>query len=452
MGFADRADAGRRLARRLREFRGRDVVVLGLPRGGVPVAYEVAKSLHAPLDVIVVRKLGVPYQPELAFGAIGEGGARVINTEVVSRVGLTVTDIAAVERTQLEELRHRAERLRGKFGRIPLGGRIALIVDDGVATGATARAACQVARAQGAARVIVAVPIGSPRRIDDLAEDADEVVCMQTPKGLSAVGQGYYEFSQTTDDDVTELLERARDGFRESAETAPVRDTGGDPPLRDEDIEVDVGRVRLAGHLVVPENPIGMVVFAHGSGSSRHSPRNRYVADVLNRAGLATLLFDLLAPVEEGDRTLVFDIDLLAERLVQVTRWLTTQPDTAGLPVGYFGASTGAAAALRAGTDSHVDIKAIVSRGGRADLAGERLTEVRTPTLLIVGSRDETVLDLNRRAQALIPGTCLIEIVPGATHLFEEPGTLEQAAVLAREWFTTHLPSTLSPLRRSTER
>ncbi|MDX5964791.1 phosphoribosyltransferase family protein [Rhodococcus opacus] len=443
MEFADRADAGRRLARRLREFRGRDVVVLGLPRGGVPVAFEVAKALHAPLDVIVVRKLGVPYQPELAFGAIGEGGVRVINTDVVSRVGLTVTDIAAVERTQLAELRHRAERVREEFGRIPLGGRIALIVDDGVATGATARAACQVARAQGAARVVIAVPIGSPRRIDDLAEDADEVVCMQTPKGFSAVGQGYYEFSQTTDEDVTELLQRARSGFGEPAATAP--DTGDDPPIRDDDIEVDVGRVRLAGHLVVPENAIGIVVFAHGSGSSRHSPRNRYVAQFLNRAGLATLLFDLLTAAEEGDRTLVFDIDLLAERLVAATRWLGTRSDTVGLPIGYFGASTGAAAALRAGTDSHVDIKAIVSRGGRADLAGERLTEVRTPTLLIVGSRDETVLDLNRRAQAVIPGMCRIEIVPGATHLFEEPGTLERAAVLAREWFTTHLPSTLSP-------
>ena len=318
-----------------------------------------------------------------------------------------------------------------------------MIVDDGVATGATARAACQVARAQGAARVVIAVPIGSPRRIDDLAEDADEVVCMQTPKGFSAVGQGYYEFSQTTDEDVTELLQRARSGFGEPAATAP--DTGDDPPIRDDDIEVDVGRVRLAGHLVVPENAIGIVVFAHGSGSSRHSPRNRYVAQFLNRAGLATLLFDLLTAAEEGDRTLVFDIDLLAERLVAATRWLGTRSDTVGLPIGYFGASTGAAAALRAGTDSHVDIKAIVSRGGRADLAGERLTEVRTPTLLIVGSRDETVLDLNRRAQAVIPGMCRIEIVPGATHLFEEPGTLERAAVLAREWFTTHLPSTLSP-------
>ncbi|WP_016881405.1 MULTISPECIES: alpha/beta family hydrolase [unclassified Rhodococcus (in: high G+C Gram-positive bacteria)] len=449
MGFVDRADAGRRLARRLHAFRGRDVVVLGLPRGGVPVAFEVAKALHAPLDVITVRKLGVPYQPELAFGAIGEGGIRVINPDVVSRVGLTVTDIAAVERAQLAELDHRVQRVRGTFDRIPLRGRIALIVDDGVATGATARAACQVARAQGAARVVVAVPIGSPREIDDLAGDADEVVCMHTPRGLSAVGQGYYVFSQTTDEEVAALLHRARRGFREPAATAPH--IGDDSPIRDDDVEVTAGRVRCLGHLTIPQNPIGIVVFAHGSGSSRHSPRNRYVAEILHRAGLATLLFDLLTAAEDGDRALVFDIDLLAERLVVATLWLKTHPETADLPVGYFGASTGAAAALCAATDSRVDIGAIVSRGGRPDLAGANLTEIRTPTLLIVGSRDDVVLEFNRRAQAAIPAESRIEIVPGATHLFEEPGTLEQAAVLAREWFTTYLPSTLKPRRRSTQ-
>ncbi|MFC9557971.1 phosphoribosyltransferase, partial [Rhodococcus sp. NPDC056960] len=376
-----------------------------------------------------------------AFGAIGEGGVRVIDADVVERVDLTCTDIAAVEQHQLAELSRRTELFRGRFDRMPLTGRTALIVDDGVATGATARAACQVARAQGAARVVIAIPIGSPRSIDDLARDADEVVCMETPKGFFAVGQGYRDFSQVTDEEVTELLAGARDGFREPAVTAPVRESDEDPPLRDNDIEIDVVGARLSGHLVVPENPIGMVVFAHGSGSSRHSPRNRYVADVLNRAGLATLLFDLLTTAEEGDRAAVFDINLLAGRLVQVTGWLTTQPDVAGLPVGYFGASTGAAAALCAATDPRVEVTAMVCRGGRPDLAGECLRKVHTNPLLIVGSRDEAVLDLNRRAQAVIPGKCRIEIVPDATHLFEEPGALEQVAELARTWFTTYLPA-----------
>lgn len=208
-----------------------------------------------------------------------------------------------------------------------------------------------------------------------------------------------------------------------------------DPPLRDEEVEVAAGPVVVAGHLTIPEHPSGIVVFAHGSGSSRFSARNIFVADVLNSSGIATLLFDLLTPDEERNRANVFDIELLAHRLVDVTHWLAGQPGTACLPVGYFGASTGAGAALAAATDPSVNITAVVSRGGRPDLAGECLTNVRAPTLLIVGGRDETVLELNQRAQAAIPCECELVVVPGATHLFEEPGTLEKVAALARDWF-----------------
>ncbi|RUP05597.1 MAG: hypothetical protein EKK34_07525 [Mycobacterium sp.] len=211
------------------------------------------------------------------------------------------------------------------------------------------------------------------------------------------------------------------------------------PPLRDEEIVVAVRRVSVAGHLTIPQQPKGVVVFAHGSGSSRHSPRNQYVARVLNDAGFATVLFDLLTPDEERDRANVFDIPLLASRLVDITGWLAAQPDTAALPVGYFGASTGAGAALAAAANPGVKVAAVVSRGGRPDLAGEALRHVHSPTLLIVGGRDEMVLELNRRARAAMPAECKIAVVPGATHLFEEPGTLEQVAMLARGWFTNHL-------------
>ncbi|SPM27744.1 Dienelactone hydrolase [Mycobacterium terramassiliense] len=209
--------------------------------------------------------------------------------------------------------------------------------------------------------------------------------------------------------------------------------------LRDEEIQVVAGAVSVAGHLTIPEHPQGVIVFAHGSGSSRHSPRNRFVAEVLNKAGFATVLFDLLTPEEERDRANVFDIGLLARRLVDVTTWLATQPDTASLPVGYFGASTGAGAALAAAAHPEVKVAAVVSRGGRPDLAGASLRNVHAPTLLIVGGRDEMVLRLNRQAQAAIPARCEVAVVPGATHLFEEPGTLEEVAVLARDWFTDHL-------------
>ncbi|TGD88613.1 alpha/beta hydrolase [Mycolicibacterium sp. CH28] len=208
------------------------------------------------------------------------------------------------------------------------------------------------------------------------------------------------------------------------------------------------GSATVAGHLTVPQHPRGVVVFAHGSGSSRFSARNIYVADVLNHSGIATLLFDLLTPAEERNRANVFDIKLLASRLIAVTNWLATQSDTATLPVGYFGASTGAGAALAAAADSAVDIAAVVSRGGRPDLAGESLKRVDSPTLLIVGGLDDVVLKLNRQAQAEIPSECKLVVVPGATHLFEEPGTLDRVAELARDWFTDHFSaarSTSSP-------
>jgi putative phosphoribosyl transferase len=181
------------------------------------------------------------------------------------------------------------------------------------------------------------------------------------------------------------------------------------------------------------------VLFAHGSGSSRHSPRNRYVATVLNEAGLGTLLLDLLTPEEEKDRANVFDVGLLARRLTEVTSWLRAQPPASQAAIGYFGASTGAAAALRAAAEPGADVAAVVSRGGRPDLAGPRLSAVTAPTLLIVGELDTTVLGLNRDAQAQLQCENKLAVIPGATHLFEEPGTLTTAAALATDWFATHL-------------
>jgi dienelactone hydrolase len=211
------------------------------------------------------------------------------------------------------------------------------------------------------------------------------------------------------------------------------------PGGRDEDVVVLAEGLSLPGDLTVPGGAAGLVVFAHGSGSGRNSPRNRYVASVLNQSGLGTLLLDLLTPAEEADRANVFDIGLLARRLAAATRWLRAEPDLGSVHIGWFGASTGAGAALSAAAEPGADVAAIVSRGGRPDLAGERLTAVRAPTLLIVGGLDATVLELNRAAQASLRCPNDLAVVPGATHLFEEPGTLEQAAGLARDWFTDHL-------------
>jgi dienelactone hydrolase len=201
----------------------------------------------------------------------------------------------------------------------------------------------------------------------------------------------------------------------------------------------------VSGDLIVPDAAQGIVVFVHGSGSSRLSPRNRYVAGALNQAGLGTLLFDLLTREEEADRANVFDIGLLADRLLRRTSWVREQPDAAGLPIGYFGASTGAAAALWAAAEPDNTIAAIVSRGGRPDLAGERLAAVRAPTLLIVGGRDPVVVELNEEAQRRLRAESRITVVPGATHLFEEPGALEAVAGHARDWFAAHFAAPLKP-------
>lgn len=201
---------------------------------------------------------------------------------------------------------------------------------------------------------------------------------------------------------------------------------------------VSIGPVGLEGMLDVPANAVGIVLFAHGSGSGRFSPRNNYVAAALRKSGVGTFLFDLLTEVEAADRRNVFDIVLLAERLVQATEWLAGRDEAKGMPVGYFGASTGAAAALVAATRTERDIAAIVSRGGRPDLAGPSLARVRAPTLLIVGGLDVVVLELNREAFETLACEKALEVVPGATHLFEEPGTLDAVIDFAIPWFVAH--------------
>jgi len=442
--FVDRRDAGRRLAARLDFLRGPGTVVLGLPRGGVVVAAEVALALDAPLDVVVVRKLGVPYQPELALGAIGEGGVRVLEPEVVRRSGVTGQELAEVEERELAVLHARVRALRGDRPPAPLAGRTAVVVDDGLATGSTARAACRLVRALGADRVVLAVPVapaGLPERLTE-PDTADQVVCLETPRRFFAIGRWYRNFDQVEDAEVAALLRQVAPG----PEPDPPRpEPHPQRPERDEEVEVAVaGSPRLAGHLVVPPGAAGIVLFAHGTASSRRSPRNQQVASVLTAAGLGVLLFDLLAAEEEQDRARAADVPLLAGRLAAATAWVRGQPDTADARIGYFGASTGAAAALWAAADDP-GIAAVVSRGGRPDLAGPRLPAVRAPTLLVVGGEDREVLRLNREARASLRCESALEVVPGASHLFTEPGALDRVAQLARDWFRARLQPASRP-------
>jgi putative phosphoribosyl transferase len=438
--YLDRVDAGRRLGERLQDLRDADVVVLGLPRGGVPVAVGVAQALGAPLDVIIVRKLGVPRQPEFAMGALGEGGVRIVNDQIVAMARVSQQELAAIEAGERAELERRAERFRAGRRPVPITGRTVIVVDDGIATGSTARAACRVARAQGAARVILAVPVGHADAIKSLRSDADEVICLTEPRSLQAIGEWYEDFSQTSDEEVVSLLSEAANAqtagpaWMDQESDAANAQTAG-PAWIDQEVVLYAGSAELAGHLTRPARAAGLVLFVHGSGSSRRSPRNRLVAGALHGAGLGTVLFDLLTPAEELDRGNVFDIELLAQRLLEITRQLA-QP---GTRIGYFGASTGAAAALWAAAEPGNEVGAVVSRGGRPDLAAQRLPLVSAPTLLIVGGADQPVLDFNARAQRELRCENKLAVIPGATHLFEEPGALPAVAGLAQDWFTTYL-------------
>jgi putative phosphoribosyl transferase len=444
--FVDRMDAGRKLAEALERFRADDPVVLALPRGGVPVAYEVAAALGAPLDVLLVRKIGAPFQPEYGIGAISENGVRVVRRKDVELIGMSEEELEALVAREAEELERRARVYRGEREAIPVEGRTVIVVDDGIATGGTAVAAGRVLRARGAARVILAAPVAPSGTEVRLAQEFDEVVCLEQPHGFFGIGQFYVDFGQLDDQAVIDLLSRAREPALSAAGPPPDSDP---PPFKGAaEVEVEPGVV-LNGDLWLPEDASGLVIFAHGSGSSRFSPRNREVAASLNERGLATLLFDLLSDEEAARRANVFDIELLAARLVAVTRWTQSEPGIEELPLGYFGASTGAAAALCAAAELGSGIGAVVSRGGRPDLGASMLADVRSPTLLIVGGADWQVLQLNEEAAKLLRCEHQLAVVPGATHLFEEPGALERVADLASHWFLAHLGAPLGNRSRA---
>ena len=460
-------------------------MVLGLPRGGVPVAFEVARALGVPFDVFLVRKLGAPGQEELAMGAIASGGVVVINDEVVDGLRIPWELVESEIARERMELTRRELLYRGGRRPIEVRGRIVILVDDGLATGSTMRAAVQGPAPQAAGEDRRRRPhrgaVDLPRNSRSIA---DACICSITPGavpgrrplvselradqrrgGLRPAGADRPRARDPAEPErhcpACEPRPDRRDVTRAPV-SAPKADRRSRPDFRrgpDSETRTErrswvparrsghwnarrrsrPGGERCGGSSSLPRGTSAVVVFAHGSGSGRFSPRNQFVARVLQQSQLGTLLIDLLEDDEADDRSLVFDIGLLADRLQAASDWLTAQRETRGMRLGYFGASTGAGAALVAAARCARPVGAVVSRGGRPDLAREILPAVTCPTLLIVGGDDEAVLELNREAYALLRCPRQLEIVPGASHLFSEPGTLEEVARLAEEWFVRHL-------------
>lgn len=422
MQFEDRLSAARLLAARLATFRGTRPLVLGIPRGGVPMARVVAEALDGDLDVVLVHKIGAPGNAEFAIGSVSELGEVVLGPAAAA-VGADADYVTREVEAQGRALRERRRLLSPVDAPADPTDRVVIVVDDGVATGSTMLAALTLLRRSRPRRLVAAMAVAPPATVRRLAGAADDVVCLDTPSEFRAVGQFFGDFTPVTDDEVVAALRDFRRGREAHVEA----------------VEIAAGAATLRGDLVVPADAIGLVLFAHGSGSSRKSPRNGFVAAELRRRGLATLLMDLLSEDEDLVRANRFDIGLLTERLAAATDWAARRGDVGRLPVGYCGASTGAACALRAAAALGERVDAVVSRGGRPDLALDDLDRVRAPTLLIVGGDDSDVLALNRLALARLACPKELAVVPGATHLFEEPGTLEKAAALAAEWFARHL-------------
>jgi putative phosphoribosyl transferase len=441
--YRDRAHAGAILAGELEPYREPDLLVLALPRGGVPVAAVVASTLGAELDVMVVRKLGVPGHSELAMGAIASGDVCVMNPELVKYFRIPQQRIMREVAEQGAELGRQEAEFRGTRAPARVAGRTVILVDDGIATGATMRAALVAVRARHPRKVVVASPVASAAALEEIGRDADELVCPTVRADFSAVGDFYGDFAPVTTATAQKLLELACQSTapaRHSELPASTRRTG----VLTAELEIPVAGAALRATLSLPRGARGIVVFAHGTGSSRFSPRNRFVARVLESRKIGTLLLDLLTVPEEAEELagrLRLDLAALTDRLVGVVDWTSTDARIGGLPLALFGSSTGAAAAVAAAAERPGAGRAVISRGGRPDLAGESLRFLRAPTLLIVGDRDAPVLALNRAAALELRTYYRMEVVPGATHLFEEAGKLEAVAQLSAEFLEHHLTS-----------
>jgi putative phosphoribosyl transferase len=429
MRFTNRSEAGRLLANKLLrvDLDYQNTIVIALPKGGVPVGYEIARTLDLPLDVILVKKIAAPYNPELAVGAVSEDGEVFYNSDLLKYLGYSAEEVEPFKKLALLALKKNSINLRQ--GRIPLDleHKEVILVDDGIATGASIEVVIQLLRKKNVGKIFLVVPVSSPEAVMKLEKMVDQIVTIITPPVLRSVGEWYQDFTQVETSEVVEILNK-------------VSDNG--PTFESIELHVHDPGVVLPGRLYMTDKLRSWVVFAHGSGSSHKSVRNNSVARELVSAGHGVLLFDLLTVDEDKNYSNRFNIPLLTSRLVLATKWLkNSKYYHIGMPIGFFGASTGSAAAISAAANSFINnsIYAIISRGGRPDMVDKTiLRSLDIPTLLIVGGDDQEVIKLNEKAQLYLSNSEIF-IVPHATHLFEEEGALEEVTRVAINWYNDHL-------------
>jgi len=416
MMFRDRIDAGEELAAVVKERHFETPVVLGIPRGGVPVAAVVARAINSELGVVVARKLGAPGNPELAIGATTESGASYINAAVATAAGASEQYLEAEKEKQIREARRREELFDGRR-RPAAKGRTVIIVDDGVATGATAIAAVRAMKAEGAERVVLAIPVGPPEMLDLLREEADEVICLCEEEDFWAVGQFYVNFDPVSDEEVLDTLD--------TFEAGPV----ADPARR---VEITREGVELAGVFSTPggAGPFPLVIFVHGLGSGKDSPRNVVIANHLVDAGIATLLFDLSGHGESSDDPRG-GFEAYVSDAEAAFAWALGQDEVQPGSIGIAGSSLGATIAATALAEGRLQPKTMVLRA--PPLEPQAFRRIHIPALVLIGSEDPLREDVVRGVQGC-PGLMLSQI-EGASHLFEEPGTLQEALDRTVEWF-----------------
>ncbi|RNL85061.1 phosphoribosyltransferase family protein [Halostreptopolyspora alba] len=425
--FTDRSEAGRRLVERVRAFAVTDPVVLALPRGGVPVGVELARRLRVELEVLMVRKIGLPNHPEMGIGAITEDGHVCFDDRALARMGIAREALAETVEAERAELARRVETYRGTRAAPRITGRDVLVVDDGVATGGTAKAALRMVRRQRPARLVLAVPVASQQAVETLRPEVDDIVVLTAPENFRAVGEWYRDFGQLTDDDVSTALRELR-AVRSGADSQRA-------------VRIRAADVYLDGDLTSPSEVRGSVVFAVSHG--RHDPRRHGVAEGLRRSGYATLMLDLLTHDEwrreRQDGWSGVDTVQLGERLTAAVRWLRRSTDLAGEPVGLLATGAAAPAALVTAAGRPDDVAAVVAHGGRIDLAEESLPQVRAPTLVLVPGSESFVRELTEWALRRLGAPYDLRVVPGAEQLLPESEDWREGSEAAVQWFERHL-------------